>query len=122
MPSYERFTAWKASYELTLKVYDVTDRFPRSELYGLTSQARRAAFSVAANIAEGAAKRGCREFRRYLDIALGSITELQVALQLARDRGYISAESWAELEQLRNRAGAVTWGLYRAIGQHRPQT
>jgi len=120
MPSYERFTAWKVSYELTLKVYDVTDRFPRSELYGLTSQARRAAFSVAANIAEGAAKRGCREFRRYLDIALGSITELQVALQLARDRGYISAESWAELEQLRNRAGAVTWGLYRAIGQHRP--
>jgi len=120
MASYERFTAWKLSYELALKVYEATDSFPRSELYGLTSQVRRAAFSMVANIAEGAAKRGRREFRRYLDIALGSVTELQVALRLARDRGYVTAESWAELEQLRNRAGAVTWGLYQAIRQHRP--
>jgi len=118
--SYERFTAWKLSYELALKVYEATDSFPRSELYGLTSQVRRAAFSVVANIAEGAAKRGRREFRRYLDIALGSITELQVALRLARDRGYLTAEAWAELEQFRNRAGAVTWGLDRAIGLRRP--
>jgi len=120
MASYERFTAWKLSYALALKVYEATDSFPRSELYGLTSQVRRAAFSVAANIAEGAAKRGRREFRRYLDIALGSVTELQVALRLARDRGYLTAEAWAELEQFRNRAGAVTWGLYRAIGLRRP--
>jgi four helix bundle protein len=120
MASYERFTAWKLSYALALKVYEATDSFPRSELYGLTSQVRRAAFSVVANIAEGAAKRGRREFRRYLDIALGSVTELQVALRLARDRGYLTAEAWAELEQFRNRAGAVTWGLYRAIGLHRP--
>jgi four helix bundle protein len=119
MASYERFTAWKLSYELALKVYEATDSFPKSELYGLTSQARRAAFSVVANIAEGAAKRGRQEFRRYLDVALGSVTELQVALRLARDRGYLSAESWAQLEQLRNRAGAVTWGLYRAIARHR---
>jgi four helix bundle protein len=119
MASYERFTAWNLSYELALKVYEATDSFPKSELYGLTSQARRAAFSVVANIAEGAAKRGRQEFRRYLDVALGSVTELQVALRLARDRGYLSAESWTQLEQLRNRAGAVTWGLYRAVSRHR---
>ena len=59
--SYERFTAWKVSYELALKMYEATDSFPRGELYGLTSQVRRAAFSVVANIAEGAAKRGCRD-------------------------------------------------------------
>jgi four helix bundle protein len=118
MASYERFTAWNLSYELALKVYEATDSFPKSELYGLTSQARRAAFSVVANIAEGAAKRGRQEFRRYLDVALGSVTELQVALRLARDRGYLSAESWAQLERLRNRAGAVTWGLYRAVARH----
>src|SRR5690349_19378667 len=117
MASYERFTAWKLSYALALKVYEATDSFPRSELYGLTSQVRRAAFSVAANIAEGAAKRGRREFRRYLDIALGSVTELQVALRLARDRGYLKAEAWAELEQFRNQTGKVTWGLYRAIAR-----
>jgi four helix bundle protein len=116
MASYERFAAWKLSYDLALKVYDATDSFPRSELYGLTSQIRRAAFSVAANIAEGAAKRGRREFRRYLDIALGSVTELEVALRLARDRRYMTHEDWEQLEGLRNHAGAVTWRLYRALG------
>ncbi|PYP43807.1 MAG: hypothetical protein DMD42_09225 [Gemmatimonadetes bacterium] len=115
MASYERFAAWKLSYDLALKVYDATDSFPSSELYGLTSQIRRAAFSVAANIAEGAAKRGRREFRRYLDIALGSITEVEVALRLARDRRYLTHEAWEQLERLRNHAGAVTWRLYQAV-------
>ena len=122
VPSYERFAAWKRSYELVLSVYDATDSFPKNELYGLTSQTRRAAFSVVANIAEGSAKRGGREFARYLDIALGSTTELEVALRLARDRGYITPETWAELERQRNHAGVLTWRLYRAIrdGGHDP--
>src|SRR5205807_8093309 len=81
----------------------------------LTSQTRRAGFSVVANIAEGSAKRGGREFARYLDIALGSLTEIEVALRLARDRGYVTNERWAELERLRNHAGVLTWRLYRAI-------
>ena len=115
VPSYERFAAWKRSYELVLAVYDATDSFPKNELYGLTSQTRRAAFSVVANIAEGAAKKGGREFTRFLDIALGSITELEVALRLARDRGYMTPERWAEVERLRNHAGVLTWRLYRAI-------
>ena len=115
MPSYERFAAWRRSYELALRVYEVTDPFPRNETYGLTSQLRRAAFSVPANIAEGSAKRGSREFRRYLDIALGSVTELEVALRLARDRGYLTAESWQEVESLRNHAGVLTWRLYQAV-------
>lgn len=119
MASYERFAAWRRSYELVLAVYQATDSFPKNELYGLTSQARRAAFSVVANIAEGSAKKGAREFRRYLDIALGSITELEVALRLARDRGYVTPESWAEVERLRNHAGVLTWRLYQAIRNHR---
>jgi len=115
MSPHERLAAWRRSYELVLKVYESTDTFPNHERFGLTSQTRRAAFSVVANIAEGSAKKGAREFRRYLDIALGSITELQVALRLARDRAYLSAESWAELERARNRAGILTWKLYRAV-------
>jgi len=61
VPSYERFAAWRRSYEFVLAVYDAPDAFPKNELYGLTSQTRRAAFSVVANIAEGSAKRvgGC---------------------------------------------------------------
>ena len=112
MPSYERSAAWRRSYELVLAVYDATDSFPKNELYGLTSQTRRAGFSVVANIAEGSAKRGGREFARYLDIALGSLTEIEVALRLARDRGYVTNERWAELERLRNHAGVLTWRLY----------
>ena len=115
MPSYERLNAWKLSYEMALQIYNATDRFPREERYGLSSQLRRAAFSVAANIAEGCAKRGRREFARYLDIAIGSVTEVEVGLRLARDRGYVDRDMWQRLEATRNHAGAVTWRLLRAM-------
>jgi four helix bundle protein len=70
-PPYERFEAWKVAHELALEVYKISDRWPACERYQLTSQVRRAALSVPTNVAEGAAKRGKREFRRYLDIARG---------------------------------------------------
>jgi len=115
MPSYERLAAWKLSYEMALQIYDATDEFPRDERYGLTSQLRRAAFSVAANISEDCAKRGRKEFARYLDIAIGSVTEIEVGLRLARDRGYLDNMRWHKLESSRNHAGAVTWRLLRAM-------
>src|SRR5712664_1213520 len=80
-----RRRAWHAAHQLVLLTYRVTKNLPREELYGLTSQARRAAFSVAANIAEGSAKKGPREFRRYLDIAVGSLSELAYIFQLVKD-------------------------------------
>ena len=115
MPSYERLMAWKLAYEMALQIYSATDQFPPEERYGLTSQLRRAAFSVAANIAEGCAKRGRKEFARYLDIAVGSVTEVEVGLRLARDRGYLDQDRWQTLERGRNHAGAVTWRLLRAM-------
>ena len=69
------------------------------------------------NIAEGAAKRGPREFRRYLDVALGSLSELTYLLRFGRDRGLLTAESWLELEDLRDQAGRLTWQLYRSLSQ-----
>lgn len=115
MPSYERLKAWQLAYQHALAIYQLTDLFPKDERYGLTSQLRRAAFSVASNIAEGAAKRGRREFRRYLDIALGSVTEVEVGLRLARDRRYITEEQWSGIERGRNHAGVVLWKLYNAV-------
>jgi len=115
MSSYERLKAWQLAYQLALTIYDATDAFPRDERFGLTSQLRRAGFSVPANIAEGAAKRGRREFRRFLDIALGSITEIEVALRIGRDRQYITRERWVEVEALRNHCGIVLWKLYRSM-------
>src|SRR5438874_2278082 len=105
MLPYERFQAWQICHELTLAIYRTTRNWPQSELYGLTAQARRAAFSAAANIAEGSAKRGAREFRRYLDISLGSLSELSYIFTLAKDLGLLHQEDFANLDPLRDRAG-----------------
>jgi len=115
MKRYERLEAWQAAHQLVLLTYRVTKSFPREELYGLTSQARRAAFSVAANTAEGSAKRGPREFRRHLDIALGSLSELSYIFQLVKDLDLIEPTRWSDLDQARERAGRLTWGLYRSV-------
>lgn len=115
MLAYERLHAWKLCHELVLDVYGATASFPRHELYGLTSQARRAAFSAAANLAEGAAKRGPAEFRRFIDISIGSLAELAYILRLARDLQFLSADEWSRIDALRRRAGFVTWRLYRGI-------
>jgi four helix bundle protein len=117
---HEKLKSWAACHELTLAVYRVTGDWPTAEKYGLTSQARRAAFSAAANIAEGSAKRGSREFRRFLDISLGSLAELSYIFLLARDLGYLKAEIWGEIEAVRDHAGRLTWGLYRALAPKRP--
>ncbi|PYO36110.1 MAG: hypothetical protein DMD71_01250 [Gemmatimonadetes bacterium] len=116
MPRFEELEAWKRSHELALAVYQATKTFPKAELYGLTSQTRRAAFSVPANLVEGLAKRGIKELRRYLDIALGSMAELRYALMFARDAGLLAQETWQELEELRRRAGYLLWRLYRSVG------
>ena len=100
---------------MALLTYKVTDSWPTEERFGLTIQVRRAAISVPTNIAEGAAKRGRREFRRYLDISLGSLSELTYLLRFSRDRGLLTPESWLELEDLRDQAGKLTWQLYRTL-------
>ena len=116
MPRFEELEAWKRSHELALAVYQATKTFPKAELYGLTSQTRRAAFSIPANLVEGLAKRGMKELRRYLDIALGSMAELRYALMFARDAELLAQERWQELEELRRRAGYLLWRLYRSVG------
>ena len=115
MVLYERLKAWQSCHQLALAVYAATDRWPRHELFGLTSQARRAAHSAAANIAEGSAKRGPREFRRYLNISLGSLSELSYTLLLARDLTLLSVERWTDLDRLREDAGGLVWLLYRSL-------
>ena len=115
MLPYERLTAWTECHRLVLETYRVTEFFPRHEIYGLRSQARRAAFSAAVNIAEGSAKRGRREFRRFLDISLGSLVELSYALRVGRELGMIGDADWDSLEDLRKRAGFLTWRLYRSM-------
>jgi four helix bundle protein len=108
---YEGLLAFKACDALVVAVYTAVQSWPKYELYGLTSQARRCAFSTAANIAEGAGKRGYAEFRRYLDISLGSLSELSYILSLAFRQAYLSAEEYHRLDGLLEEAGRLTYGL-----------
>lgn len=93
MQPYERFEAWQLCHQVVLAVYRDTKVFPADERFGLTSQARRAAFSTAANILEGSARRGRAEFRRYLDISIGSLAELRYTIRVAAELGYLPEQS-----------------------------
>jgi four helix bundle protein len=120
MKPYEALDAWKLAHELALATYRAADGFPKSELYGLTTQTRRAALSIPTNIAEGAAKRGSREFRRFLDIAIGSLAELSYLLRLAKDLGILDPDSWERPSAHRERTAIVTWRLYCSIRDRSP--
>jgi four helix bundle protein len=111
MVPYERFDAWRLTHRLALAVYDSSEHWPLREKYGLTAQIRRAALSASTNIAEGSAKRGPREFRRYLDIALGSLSEVSYLLRFSRDHGILNVEDFEMLDDLRDQAGKLTWRL-----------
>ncbi|WP_018248125.1 four helix bundle protein [Orenia marismortui] len=90
MKCHRDLLVWKDSIDLVEETYKLTNDFPKHELYGLTSQIRRAAISVPSNIAEGAAKNSKNEFKRYLYIALGSLLEVETQLIVAKRLEYIS--------------------------------
>ncbi|PYO73755.1 MAG: hypothetical protein DMD64_06115 [Gemmatimonadetes bacterium] len=118
MAPYERFAAWKECHALAIRVYKVTVGFPKHELYGLTSQIRRAAFSAAVNIVEGSSRRGSTEFRRFLDIALGSLSEVGYILRFARELELLNPSEWKELNDRQQRARYLTWKLYESVSRH----
>jgi four helix bundle protein len=115
MAPYEKLHAWRECHELALGVYRSTKQWPPDERYGLTSQSRRAAFSAAVNIVEGSARKSRKEFRRFLDIALSSLTEVGYALRFAREAGFLPEADWAVLDDQQNRARFLTWKLYRSL-------
>ncbi len=115
--TYERFSAWQLTHKLALAIYRITDSWPKDERFGLTSQIRRAALSVPTNIAEGVARRGSREFRRFLSISLGSLSEVRYLLRFSRDLGVLQADKWLSLETQRNEAGLVLCRLYSSLSK-----
>lgn len=114
MMPYERFHAWRACHEFAVATYRLTEAFPKIVRYGLTSQMRRAAFSAAANIAEGSAKRGSAELRRHLDVSLGSLAELRDAVLLAKELKMLGEERWEDFDAKCDLAGKLTMGLSKA--------
>ena len=112
---HKKLDVWKASIELVVAIYTVTSRFPKEELYGLSGQLRRAALSVPANIAEGAARQTHREFANFLHIAQGSLSELDTELEVAKRLEYIDDQSWHHLDLEIERIDKMTSGLIRHL-------
>jgi four helix bundle protein len=98
MKNFRDLQVWHKAHSLTLAAYRITSVFPKQEMYGLTSQIRRCAASIAANIAEGCGKRGNGDFYRFLNMALGSASELEYHFLLARDLEFVSEAIYRQLD------------------------
>ena len=94
MKDFKELEIWKRSHKLTLEIYRATQNFPKEEVYGLTSQIRRAVSSIPTNIAEGCGRRTNAELTNFLNIASGSASEVEYEILLAKEVGYITAEQY----------------------------
>ena len=117
--TYRDLIVWKKAMDLTEEVYQVTNRFPRHELYGLTNQLRRAAVSIPSNIAEGQGRGSNKEFTRFLNIAHGSLAELETQLLLSVRLGYIKENEIEQIQQTALEVGKMLRGLIRKFQEEK---
>lgn len=115
MQDFRELKVWQKAHALTLDVYQETGGFPREELYGLTSQLRRAAASVPTNLAEGRCRPTDRDFGRFVGIALGSAAESDYLFLLARDLGFIDSGRYNDLERDVDEIKKMLSGLYARL-------
>jgi four helix bundle protein len=115
MRDYTKIEAWRLADDLTVAVYERTRSFPREEIYGLTSQLRRASYSVAANIVEGASRESKKDYLHFLYIARGSLSEAQYFIHFARRLGYLSSEEADALQRQTKVTFGCLHGLIRAV-------
>ena len=115
MRDFRKIEAWQLADDLAVAVYEATKAFPKEEVYGITSQIRRAVTSVAANIVEGASRESAKDYAHFLQIARGSLAETQYFLHLARRLAYLDQELAAGLEQAARRVFGCLHGLIQAV-------
>ena len=115
--AHRELDVWKRSMEFVKDIYQVTEAFPNAEIYGLTSQMRRAAVSIPSNLAEGAARKGSKEFKQYLNIAQGSISELDTQIELASMLNYIDSKIYDTLMEKLSTISKMLFGLSRSLSE-----
>ncbi|MGB8919011.1 MAG: four helix bundle protein [Candidatus Sulfotelmatobacter sp.] len=115
--SYKDLVAWQKSMDLVTGTYRATAGFPKDELFGLTSQLRRAAVSIPSNIAEGQGRLAEKEFRYFLGQARGSLMEVETQLQIAENLGYLQKEQMASLFQKCAEVGRILNGLLASVSK-----
>ena len=115
MRNVDEYEVFKVSHAFTLEIYQISKRFPREEIYGLTTQIRRAAYSIPMNLKEGSV--GTEpEFFKYVRIAYASKEEVDYQLLLARDLNYISKETWKDLSEKINSIGKMLYSILKRKG------
>ena len=115
MKDFRDLQVWQKAHQLTLTVYRLTASFPQTERYGLTSQLRRSSASVAANLAEGCGRNGDAELARFCSIAMGSASESEYHLLLARDLKLLKVTDYAELTQQTTEVKRMLTGLIQKL-------
>ena len=111
MRPHEKLEVWNRAVEFVVTIYRGTSNFPQDEKFGLTAQIRRAAVSVPANIAEGAARQSAKEFSHFLAIAQGSASELETELLIAERLGYLKTDAYTEMHDELNTIARMIVGL-----------
>ena len=119
MKNFRDLNVWQKSHELTLATYRHTSEFPGEERYGLTSQMRRSAASIGANIAEGCGRGSNSEFHKFLTIAMGSASELEYHLLLAKDLGYLDSTAYTLLDNGTVEVKRMLSSLLRRVDEDR---
>lgn len=115
--AHKKLFVWQKADEFAYLVYLETKSFPADEMYGLTSQLRRAAISVPCNITEGAGRQNKNEFKQFVNIALGSVAEVEYLLEFSYRMKYLKEEKFKTLENLRHQVGGLLWNLYKSFSR-----
>ncbi len=115
MNNHKDLEVWKKSIDLVKDIYKTTQSFPKEEIYGLTNQIRRASVSISSNIAEGAARHHKNEFKQFLYISLGSLSELETQLIISKEINFINAEKFDYLENYLIMIRKMLLGLIKSI-------
>ena len=115
MQDFRKLQVWEKSHDLTVRIYELTSEFPREEMYGLTSQIRRACASIPTNIAEGCGRESSIDFARFLQIAMGSASETEYLILLARDLKYLDTNQHTELMKITIGVKKMLTGLIKKL-------
>ena len=112
---HKKLAVWRKADDLAFQVYVETRSFPKEEMYGITSQLRRAALFIPANIVEGCGRQGTKELKHFANIALGSLAEARYLLDFSAKLEYLKTEQYKKLKSLGEEVGKLLWGFYQSI-------
>ena len=118
MKNFKNLKVWQNGIELVVDIYKKTEDFPREEIYGLISQIKRSAVSIPSNIAEGSGRNSDKDFKRFLDVALGSSFELEIQLIIAQKLNYLDEEDFSDLNKQLDEEQKMIIGLQKTLTKY----